>query len=60
MVSMPADDLAGADIHDDGADHAEQQAGGEAHHRGRGQSSHDIIEQTLHAARKDSSSRSSA
>ena len=49
MVNIPAAILARADVHDYGADHAQQQTGRKAHHRSRGQSSQHIFEQTLHS-----------
>ena len=46
-------DLARADVHDHGADHAQKQTGGEAHDRRGSQGSQHVFEQTLHAAREN-------
>ena len=41
-----------SDVHDDGANHSEQHAGGEAHKGRSGQRTHDIVEQALHTGRE--------
>ena len=40
-------------IHDHCTDHAHQQAGGQAHERGRGEGAHDVFEQAAYAGCED-------
>ena len=56
-VSVPARHLPRAHVHGDGADGAQQDAGGKAHHRSRGQRAHHVVEQPLDAGGENRSLR---